>query len=165
MDSPPQESEGAQINLRRATPADIGQLWPLLERYYSEWDIWQRDGREKVLDDLHQRAPFGFIVAELSLKLVGCVLVRPMSSHDAAECKRLFVSPESRGHGIASRLVSFAETLAAANGIVSMYLDSKPEFAAALVLYRKRGYLECPRYNDNPQATFFFRKQLRPGAA
>ena len=41
-----------------------------------------------------------------------------------------------------------------------MYLDSKPEFAAALALYRRRGYVECPRYNDNAQATVFLSKSL-----
>jgi hypothetical protein len=43
-----------------------------------------------------------------------------------------------------------------------MYLDSKPEFSAAIALYRRRGYVECTRYNDNAQATVFLRKSLTP---
>ena len=41
-----------------------------------------------------------------------------------------------------------------------MYLDSKDNFDKALAMYRRRGYVACERFNDNPQATFFFRKKL-----
>jgi len=151
----------AFCNVRRATPADLDRLWPLLDQYYTEWDIWQRDTREQALADLERVAPFGFIVAERGLKLAGCVLLRPLAIVNSAECKRLFVAPGFRGHGIASELMDYAEFLAAAHGVTHMYLDSKPEFVAALALYRRRGYEACARYNDNAQATFFFRKHLR----
>ena len=45
-------------------------------------------------------------------------------------------------------------------GMRWMYLDTKPEFATAIALYRRRGYHECARYNDNAQATLFLRKDL-----
>lgn len=151
----------AFCNVRRATRAELDQLWPLLDRYYTEWDIWHRDTREQALADLERVAPFGFIVAERGATLAGCVLLRPLAIPKAAECKRLFVAPEFRGHGLASELMDYAESLAAAQGVTHIYLDSKPEFAAALALYRRRGYEACERYNDNAQATFFFRKHLR----
>jgi hypothetical protein len=41
-----------------------------------------------------------------------------------------------------------------------IYLDTGADFAAAQSLYQARGYEPCERYNDNPQATCFFRKRL-----
>jgi hypothetical protein len=41
-----------------------------------------------------------------------------------------------------------------------IYLDSYDDLKAAIALYGKRGYDRCDRYNDNPQATLFMRKQI-----
>lgn len=42
-----------------------------------------------------------------------------------------------------------------------LFLDTGADFTAAQSLYRERGYEACERYNDNPQAVFFYRKRLR----
>jgi hypothetical protein len=42
-----------------------------------------------------------------------------------------------------------------------VYLDSKDDLEAALRVYVRRGYQACARYNENPQATIFLRKELR----
>jgi hypothetical protein len=38
-------------------------------------------------------------------------------------------------------------------------LDDLPQLS--VLLYCARGYEACSRYNDNPQAVFFYRKRLR----
>jgi len=148
------------FTVRRAKEADLAPVSTLLKQYYTEWDIWQRDDAAKVLADL-QHPQFGFLLAEVDSQTAGCVLLRPLPAiESAAECKRLYVAPEFRGQRLAARLMDAAEAQAHAAGCAWMYLDSKPEFAAALALYRRRGYTECPRYNDNAQATIFLRKSL-----
>jgi hypothetical protein len=52
------------------------------------------------------------------------------------------------------------EDFARGLGLRWVYLDSYDDLAAALALYRKRGYVTCERFNDNPQATVFMRKSL-----
>ncbi len=149
-------------SVRRATAADLAEVSALLDRYYTEWEIWQRDEGAKVLTDL-QHPRLGFLLAEVDAAPAGCVLLRSLANIDsAAECKRLFVAPEYRGRRLAALLMDAAEAQARDAGCAWMYLDSKPEFAAALALYRRRGYQECPRYNDNAQATVFLRKPLAP---
>ena len=146
--------------IRRATEADLAPICALLEHYYTEWEIWQRDDEAKTLADL-QHSQLGFLLAEVDEQAAGCVLLRPLPAlASATECKRLFVAPEFRGQHLADLLMDAAEAQALAAGLGWMYLDSKPEFAAALAIYRRRGYLECPRYNDNAQATIFLRKSL-----
>jgi len=147
-------------SVRRAAPSDLAEVVRLLELYYSEWDIWQRDSPAQVVASLLQPS-LGYFLAEVDSQPAGCVLLRPLPSvPDAVECKRLFVAPEFRGRRLADALMDAAEAAAQAAGQQWIYLDSKPEFAAALALYRRRGYLDCPRYNDNAQATIFLRKSL-----
>jgi GNAT superfamily N-acetyltransferase len=93
--------------------------------------------------------------------ITGCVLYRPLDTIPfAAECKRLFVLPAFRGHNIAARLMDTLEDAARASNLRWLYLDSKENFQAAIRMYRRRGYVDCSRYNQNPQATIFLRKDL-----
>ena len=60
-----------------------------------------------------------------------------------------------------TRLALMDDVERAATGIVEwIYLDTGPNFTAAQSMYPARGYEACKRYNDNPQATCFFRKRL-----
>lgn len=154
-------SSSKQFNIRRATRSDLPQLTALLDRYYVEWDVVQRDGPERTLEYIEQSDPFGFAIAEESGVLAACVLLRYLPSiPSAAECKRLYVLPDYRGDGLASRLMDYVER-AAASKVEWIYLDTGANFMAAQSLYRARGYETCERYNNNPQATCFFRKWLR----
>jgi ribosomal protein S18 acetylase RimI-like enzyme len=154
----------SSITIRRAAPTDLPALLNLLNLYYEEWDIWQRDPEPKVLNDLNHPT-LGFFLAEIesgvSTQPAACVLLRdlPKVPH-AAECKRLFVSPEYRGHSLADALMQHVEDHARDLGLHWIYLDTKDEFTAAIALYRRRGYEDTARYNDNLQATIFLRKAL-----
>lgn len=153
-------SKLAQFRLRRATSEDLSPLLALLERYYAEWSVTQRDTPESIAEYLKQPAPFGFVVAEDGGDLIGCVLLRKLDSiPSAGECKRLYVVPEQRGKGFASLLMDFVEGFATER-LDWIYLDTGAGFAAAQALYPARGYESCERYNDNPQATCFYRKRL-----
>jgi ribosomal protein S18 acetylase RimI-like enzyme len=151
------------ITIRRVTTSDLPQLLTLLDLYYTEWDIWQRDDSDKVHTDL-QTPGLGFFIAAPETtpqELAACVLLRPLPSiTSAVECKRLYVAPDFRGHRLASLLMDAAESAARDAGLLWIYLDTKPEFDTAIALYRKRGYEEVPRFNDNAQATIFMRKSL-----
>lgn len=85
----------------------------------------------------------------------------PNAHERSAECKRLYVAPAYRGHRLANHLMDTAESTARAAGYHWLYLDTASDFTAAIALYRRRGYLEVPRFNDNPQATLFMRLALR----
>ncbi|HEX4154941.1 MAG TPA: GNAT family N-acetyltransferase [Acidobacteriaceae bacterium] len=151
----------APITLRRAAPADLPAVTALLNRYYTEWHVWEHDPPARVLHYIEQSPPLGYLLAERDGALVGCVMLRAIPSvPSAAECKRLFVLPEIRGRGLASQLMDHIESLASAHHLAWIYLDSTEEFSAALSFYRIRGYEPCERFNTNSQATLFFRKRL-----
>ena len=65
-------SNTAKFMVRRATRDDLSQLSALLERYYTEWDVVQRDAHEHTAEYLNQPAPFGFVVVEEDGVLLLC---------------------------------------------------------------------------------------------
>jgi len=132
----------------------------LLQRYYTEQDILLRDPAEKTAADL-THPQLGFFLAEFEGEPAGCVLLRPLPTIAlATECKRLYVAPEFRGHGLAGKLMDAVEAQARHTGLDWIYLDSRTEMATAVALYRRRGYGEIERFNDNAEATIFLRKRL-----
>jgi DNA-binding MarR family transcriptional regulator/GNAT superfamily N-acetyltransferase len=134
----------------------------LIEEYYEAVSVVQRDtpaAIRKIIDDRCS----GVWLAYLREKAVGCVVLRKLGSIPfAGECKRLYVQPAARGHRIAHKLLDAQEDFARGKGLRWIYLDSYDDLKAALEIYRKRGYVSCERYNDNPQATVFLRKNIAP---
>jgi ribosomal protein S18 acetylase RimI-like enzyme len=146
--------------VRFATTEDFPQVFALLRSYYEEWNVWQRDD-EAAVRKAFGSAPLGYFLAEIDGQPAGCVQIKPLPAlPDAVECKRLFVMPAFRGHRLAGTLMDAAESAARAAGYRWVYLDSADEFVTAIALYRRRGYEQTERYNDNAQATIFLRLAL-----
>ncbi len=134
----------------------------LLQEYYEAVSVVLRDTPEeiqKIIDDPGS----GVWLAYLDDKAVGCVVLTKLRFiPTGGECKRLYVRPAARGNRIAEKLLEAQEDFAREQGLRWIYLDTYDDLKAAIALYRKRGYVSCERYNDNPQSTLFFRKQIGP---
>ena len=153
------EAQKPAVRIVRLSEAD-DDASRLLEEYYEAASVIQRDTPEAIQQIIGD-ASSGIWVAYLREKTVGCVMLRRLSSIPlAGECKRLYVRPEARGKGIADALLDSQEEFARSKGLEWIYLDSYDDLKAAIALYRKRGYIPCERYNDNPQATMFLRKNI-----
>ncbi|WP_260702968.1 helix-turn-helix domain-containing GNAT family N-acetyltransferase [Edaphobacter flagellatus] len=132
----------------------------LLVEYYEAVQVVVRDGPEEMAKMLADDAA-GMWLAYLGERPVGCVVLRRLESVvRAGECKRLYVRPKARGLGIADALMDAEEAYARSKGLEWVYLDSHDGLKAAIALYRRRGYVDCERYNENPQATVFLRKRV-----
>jgi GNAT superfamily N-acetyltransferase len=132
----------------------------ILHEYYEAVHVVVRDSPEDVRK-LVTDPQSGLWLAYLDDAVVGCVVLRPLPQvASAGECKRLYVRPEARGRGVADLLMDALEQQARDVGFSAIYLDSYGDLRAAIALYRRRGYVDCERYNANPQATVFLRKVL-----
>jgi DNA-binding MarR family transcriptional regulator/GNAT superfamily N-acetyltransferase len=133
----------------------------LLGEYYEAVSVVQRDSPEAIRKMIDGPVS-GVWLAYLEERAVGCVVLRRLDSIPfAGECKRLYVQPGARGHRIADKLLDAQEDFARDQGLRWIYLDSYDDLKVAIALYRRRGYVSCERYNDNPQATVFLRKSIR----
>ena len=77
-----------------------------------------------------------------------------------AEVKHLYLRDAVRGRGWGGLLLAELERQAAAFGATEAVLDTNADLEAAGRLYRAAGYREIAPYNDNPNATLWFHKQL-----
>jgi DNA-binding MarR family transcriptional regulator/GNAT superfamily N-acetyltransferase len=131
----------------------------LINEYYEAIHVAQRDTPASIRKIIRDKKS-GVWLAYLNNQAVGCVVLKALPSmSSAAECKRLYVQPQARGHGLANGMLDALEIFAHDTGLTWIYLDSFDALKAAVALYKKRGYLPCDRYNDNPQATIFLRKE------
>lgn len=152
----------AQPTVQRASLTHADEVFSLVEEYYEAVQVVARDDRGTLLDHL-SRPDSGVWVAYWSGVPAGCILYHPLPEMPAsAEVKRLYVRPEFRRRGIAQELLTNLERFAATQPVHWLYLDTKDDLPEALAFYERNGYLRCPRYNTNPQATIFMRKRLSP---
>jgi GNAT superfamily N-acetyltransferase len=100
-----------------------------------------------------------FLVAVVDEVPVGCGGVR-MLSPVRGEIKHLWMRPAARGSGAGRALLGELERRAAELGATEIVLDTNERLAAAQALYRSSGYADVEPYNDNPNATHWFRKVL-----
>jgi putative acetyltransferase len=63
-----------------------------------------------------------------------------------AELKRMYVSVDARGAGVATRLLTALETTAAELGVTRMLLETGPKQPEAIALYEKHGYAPIPNF-------------------
>lgn len=90
-----------------------------------------------------------FLVADLEGHPAGIGALRPLPD-GSAELKRMYLRPDARGSGLGRRMAETLIAAARAAGYARIRLDTQRDMAAALALYRALGFVEIPRYNDNP---------------
>jgi DNA-binding MarR family transcriptional regulator len=128
----------------------------LARRFESGFDVSL--SRDPDADDMI--SPRGaFLLAWSDGLPVGCVGLKGAGSQPA-EVKRLWVSPTARGLGLARRLMVAVEDAARDLALPLLRLDTNSALPEAIALYRKTGWVEIPRFNDDPYPDVFFEKRL-----
>ncbi|AEQ50610.1 bifunctional helix-turn-helix transcriptional regulator/GNAT family N-acetyltransferase [Pelagibacterium halotolerans] len=135
-----------------------------LEQYYEELARRFEEGfdvkRSADPDAIDMIRPRGAFILALSDGLpIGCVGLKG-TTKGYAEIKRLWVAPSARGLGVAHRLMAAAESAARELGITLLRLDTNRALPEAIAMYRKTGWTEIDRFNDDPYPDFFFEKHL-----
>lgn len=140
-----------------------------LEAYYAELAQRFAEGFDvglsrdpEAADMVRPRGAF-FVAISDGLPL-GCVGLKG-DGGDTAEIKRLWVAPAARGLGLARRLMAAAEAAARSLSIGVLRLDTHSALSEANTLYRRTGWIEIARFNDDPYPDTFFEKRLEPLAS
>jgi DNA-binding MarR family transcriptional regulator/GNAT superfamily N-acetyltransferase len=135
-----------------------------LEAYFSELAARFEGGFDAAkgdsarVDDM--APPSGlFVVARLDGDAVGCGGLK-RSGKTTGEIKRVWTAPSARGIGVARRLLRTLEAAARGMGLTTLRLDTNRALTEAHALYRKEGFREIARFNDNPYADHWFEKRF-----
>ncbi|MEP4379845.1 MAG: GNAT family N-acetyltransferase [Alphaproteobacteria bacterium] len=174
MDEAERRRLSASLQIRTAAPTDPDSLW-CRDRYFDELNRRFPGGFDAgpggaggADADTDMTAPAGrFVLARIefpgNVRPVGCggVVVRTSDAGPAfAEIKRMWVDDTLRGLGIGYRILNALEVAAHEMGCHLLRLDSNGALPEARALYRRCGYAEIPRYNDNPYAQLWFEKSV-----
>ena len=100
-----------------------------------------------------------FLVVESDGADVGCGGIRSLGS-GVFEVKHLWLRPSVQGRGYGRALLAELERRALQFGATELVLDTNASLEAAGGLYRSSGYVDTEPYNDNPNATNWYRKVL-----
>ena len=153
----------ASITVAAEAP-DSADARRCLDAYFRELDARFEGGFDAAADRSARpedmTPPAGlFVVARLDGEAVGCGGFK-RAGRAAAEIKRVWTAPGARGLGVARRVMRTLETGARESGLKTLRLDTNRALTEAHALYRREGYREVARFNDNPYAHHWFEKRF-----
>lgn len=93
---------------------------------------------------------------------IGCGAIKRFND-TTMEVKRMYVSPDQRGKGIAKLILAELETWTRELGFTRCILETGINQPEALALYHKCGYVRIPNYGqyENVKSSFCFEKVLK----
>lgn len=130
----PQQAE--VIALIAALDAYQDTLYPAEARYALD------------LDALAQPNVLFAVARDTNGTAIGCgaVVLNPLYG----EIKRMYVSPNTRGQGVAQQIIHTLESAASVRTCRTLMLETGPYQAEALAFYTKQGYQPCGPFGDYP---------------
>lgn len=155
--------QAAAITVAVEPPGSADARWCLGE-YFRELAARFEEGFDLAagnkVTEAEMTPPAGFfVVARKEGRPVGCAALLRLSD-ETAEIKRMWTAPAARGQGIARRMLETLERIARDAGFRTLCLDTNRALKEAYALYRRQGFSEIGRYNDNPYADHWFSKAL-----
>ena len=133
------------MDIRRATPADAGEISEMEKDYFS--DSWSQ---KDILSYICQRDGMCFVAAENGVP-IGYVIGRLIPPE--GEIYRVAVKEEKRGRGIGYRLLSYALKTERGRGLETVFLEVRSKNIPARRLYEAHGFKEInirKNYYKNP---------------
>jgi len=144
--------------IRSALITDIPALVSLEQRCFETDRLSERSFRH-----LLKRGKASLFVYDEGERLLGYSLVLFHQNTSMARLYSLAISPESRGKGIAVKLMAASEMDALERGVVSMRLEVHVNNSTAIALYHKLGYRDFdifPDYYEDHAAAIRMEKAL-----
>jgi len=155
-----------RFEFKEVDPADT-QAQYCMHAYYHELATCFPQGFDVSLscdpDQADMRSPKGSFVLGFS---DGCPIAcggLKGTGKGYAEIKRVWVAPEARGLGVVHSLMDVLEKSAKSLGYSKLRLDTNSVLNKAVAFYRKHGWHEIDRFNDDPYPDLFFEKIIAPG--
>lgn len=153
----------AGTRIERVDPASDAARW-CIAQFFGElaarFDGGFDPARSIPADDDALRPPAGaFLVATMDGEPVASGAVKTIAP-GMGSLKRMWVAGSARGLGLGRRMLGALEDEARALGMRTIRLETNRALVEAIQLYRRAGYAEVPRFNDDPYADHWFEKSL-----
>ena len=120
---------------------------------------FEPDGRHDFYNHIEDHFE-GFWCLVDSGRVIGTVAIAKLDEA-TAELKALYLDNSYRGKGLGYKLLDKAVDFARSSGYKRVVLDSMSKYESVARLYRKYGFTDTARYNDNQYADVFMEMRLR----
>lgn len=134
------------LKITRTTPENVDFI-NLIQKL--DKDIEKRDGEEHTFFAQFNKTDHikHVIVVYEDDRAVGCGAFKTYKD-EVAEIKRMFVNPEDRGKGIASKILKELESWTREENFRSCILETGKKYPEAIALYKKNGFGIIPNYGQ-----------------
>jgi ribosomal protein S18 acetylase RimI-like enzyme len=130
------------MTIRAGRPADLPSLLAVEAACFAG----DRLDRRKFARFLRSTATATLLVSAKAHGLDGYVLALFRARSSLARLYSLAVVPDARRHGVAATLLAAAERTARRRGCTEIRLEVRPDNAAAIAFYARRGYVRFGTY-------------------
>jgi len=153
----------ASVDVAVEAPDSADARW-CLDAYFTELAARFEGGYDAETDDSApakaMAPPSGlFVIARLDGDAVGCGGLK-RTDKTTGEIKRVWTAPSARGMGVARRVLRTLEAVARDMDLKTLRLGTNRALTEAHALYRRQGFREIARFNDNPYEHYWFEKRL-----
>lgn len=160
---------GHEIHIRAASAADLPAIVNCSSLAFAAFGADARDGDDDS-DNAQLAKTLRAQILEGSIHLIcnqteilGYIAFWPTA--DEMFVDTLAVSPKYHRRGLGSRLLAFADTETSRLGLRAVTLFTKAKMQGNLRFYRRRGYRETGRCDDDGFCRVFYAKSISPVAA
>lgn len=94
-------------------------------------------------------------LARIEGEPAGCIALRQLDER-RCEMKRLYVRPAYRERGLGGQLIRRVIEDAREIGYECILLDTLPFLTDAISMYRRRGFVDIPSYNNSPMENLVY---------
>lgn len=126
-------------------------------------ELAERDGKEHLFyDQFNKIVEIEYVLVAYEMEMpVGCGAIKEYGP-DTMEIKRMYVTPQSRGKGIAGNILSALESWATELSFKRCILETGKNQPEAIGLYLKSGYKVISNYGQyvNVENSICFEKEL-----
>ena len=148
------------LELRRAIPSDAAAVGELTRAAYAKWvPVIGREPKPMTVDYGARVREHRIDLLHVGNRLAALIEVVPEADHLLIE--NVAVLPAFQGQGCGRRLMSHAETVAAALGLPELRLYTNKLFAGNVQLYRGLGYQVDREEPFEESFTVYMSKRLR----
>ena len=153
----------SDLSHRRATLADAALVRALTRAAYAKWvPIVGREPRPMTAD--YEKAVSEHLIDIFERDGDAIALIEMKAEADHLLIVNIAVAPDSHGHGIGTRLLQHAESIARRLKLEEMRLYTNERMAANVALYQRRGYREDRREDAGPLGiAVYMSKRLSQG--
>ncbi|KAJ5682178.1 hypothetical protein N7462_005343 [Penicillium macrosclerotiorum] len=149
------------LTITRATPEDVKAIKTMVDAAYAKYI--DRIGKppapmtEDYQEVIQSREVF---VLREKIKTVGSIVLMYDADSSSAKIDNLVVDPMSQGRGYARVLMEYAEEIANSENLSALTLYTNVKMYENLEIYRRMGFEEIGRREEDGYDRIYFRKNL-----